>query len=70
MEERKTTIREMEGGAGIVLPPEILAALGVLAGDEVVLRRTPAGCEIVSPAWSAYESVSAEFHDALRSLAR
>ncbi len=69
-------LRKIGGSVGIILPPEVLASMGVADGDTVFLTEMPGGYRItphdpdVETEMSAARGIMNKRRSALRDLAR
>ena len=71
-----TVIRKIGNSEGIIIPKEMLQKLGLKAGDEVKLKETESGLEIVGTTadlraqLEAAREGMAKYRNALRELAK
>jgi putative addiction module antidote len=72
----KLKIRKIGNSAGVTLPKNILSALKVKEGDELILTETPDGFAITvfdaafEEQMQAYEEGARKYRNALRELAK
>lgn len=72
----KTVIRKIGNSEGIIIPKEMLQKLGLKAGDEVELKETESGLQIVGTTadlraqLEAAREGMAKYRNALRELAK
>jgi putative addiction module antidote len=72
----KLKIRKIGNSAGVTLPKELLSALKVKEGDELILTETPDGFAITAfdaafeEQMEAFEEGARKYRNALRELAK